>query len=211
MKTIKLFFLLGILFLASCGTDNPENDDYPVIEPGSYFPVYPGSWWKYAVNDTLMITDSTADEYVIHNYVTYYDNDGSPFYSDKCYVPYYYSAQHSPLGITGPIYGYSKIVSTLWPQGNTLWPILNEQVGYHFTAVPVDNHTTVVETITVTEKYFNGKDSVLVLVGRPNLDVSDIHVSEFYKDIGLARDFRIDTISGDTSNKIVLVEYHISK
>ena len=126
-------------------------------------------------------------------------------------MPYYYSSSHSPLGITGPIYKYNKIVSTLWPPGNTAWPILKEQTGSGFTAVPEDNHTTVVETRTVTEKYFNGQDSVLVLVGRPNLDVSDIHVREFYKDIGLARDFIIDTISGDTSNKVILVDYHISR
>jgi len=210
MKTVNIFLLMAFLFILSCNSDKPDEEDYSVIEPGSYFPVYPGSWWKYAVNDTLIITDSTAHDYVLHNYIIYYD-DNTPVYSDKYYVPYYYSSYQSPLGITGPIYRYDKVVVTLWPPGNTTWPILKEHTGSHFTAIPEDNHTTVVETITVTEKYFNGQDSVLVLVGRPNLDVSDIHVREFYKDIGLARDFRIDTISGDTSNKIILVDYHISR
>jgi hypothetical protein len=209
MKTVNIFLLMAFLFIVSCNSDKPDEEDYSVIEPGSYFPVYPGSWWKYAVNDTLIITDSTAHDYVLHNYVDYYDND-SPVYSDKYYVPYYYSSSHSPMGITGPIYRYDKVVVTIQPQGNSLWPILREQTGA-FTAVPVDNHVSVYETITVNEKYFNGQDSVLVLVGRANLDVADIHIREFYKDIGIARDYYIDPISNDTTYKAILVDYHISK
>lgn len=211
MKAFKFIFFMVILFMISCKPDNSDNEEYPVIEPGSYLPVYPGSWWKYQVDDSLIIIDSTSKNYILHNYILYYDNDEKPVYSEKCYVPYYYSANPSPLGISGPIYRYNKIVSTLWPQGNTSWPILKEEIGKQFTAIPVDNHTTVVETITVTGKYFNGQDSVLVLVGRPNLDVAYIHVQEFYKDIGLARVFYIDTIAGDTSSRKILIDYHISK
>lgn len=83
--------------------------------------------------------------------------------------------------------------------------------GNRFTEVPVDNHTGVVETITVSEKYFNGQDSVLTLIGKPNLDVAEIHIREFYKDIGLARDFYTDTITKDTFNMKTLVDYHISR
>ncbi len=210
MKAFKIIFFMVILFMISCQPDNSDNEEYPVIEPGSYLPVYPGSWWKYQVNDSLIIVDSTSNNYILHNYILYYDNNGSAVYSEKCYVPFYYSDFHSPLGINGPIYKYDKIVSTSWPQGNTSWPILKEEIGKKFTATPVDNHTTVVETLTVSEKYFNGQDSVLVLVGKPNLDVADIHVREFYKDIGLVRDYYIDTIAGDTSSRKILIDYHIS-
>jgi len=211
MKAFKIILFIVILFIISCKPDNSDNEEYPVIEPGSYLPVYPGSWWKYRLNDSLIIIDSTSNNYILHNYILYYDNDEKPVYSEKCYVPYYYPDFYSPLGINGPIYRYDKIVRTLWPQGNTSWPILREEIGDRFTATPVDNHTTVVETIIVTGKYFNGQDSVLVLVGMANLDVADIHVREYYKDIGLARDFYIDTIDGDTSSRKILIDYHISK
>jgi hypothetical protein len=211
MKAFKIIFFMVMLFMISCKQESSDNEEYPVIEPGSYLPVYPGSWWKYQVDDSLIIIDSTSKYYILHNYILCYDNDEKPVYSEKYYVPYYYSAYNSPLGINGPIYRYDKIVRTLWPQGNTSWPILREEIGDRFTAIPVDNHTSVVETITVTSKYFNGQDSVLVMVGRPNLDVTEIHVQEFFKDIGLARDFIIDTIANDTTYRRVLIDYHISK
>ena len=210
MKHALILPALALIFLFSCKNGDETNPVYKVIEPGSYLPAYPDSWWKYMTSDSTIIFDSTGDEYVLHNYKI----NEEPFdkYSEKVYVPVYYPGTNSPLGVSGPIYGYDRIVwfyPNLW-QGT--WPILREQVGGSFTTVPPEPHIGIYEKVTVTSKYFNGTDSVLVLVGvAEGFEVTDKHVQEFYKGIGLVSDFWIDTVTNDTFSKKLLIDYHISR
>lgn len=67
MAKLKALCLISLwLFSSSCTKENQEEllpqDNYPYVSPGKYFPIYPGSSWRYIDNygDTVMaFTDST--------------------------------------------------------------------------------------------------------------------------------------------------------
>ena len=198
MKFKVALLLLFILFLFSC----EKEDQYDVIYPGSYFPVYPNSWWKYIDQDSVISFDSAGPDYSLHNYKLlgdYNDND----YSEPCYVPFLNGS---------PIYHYDKIETQVFPFGSSRWPILSETTGFTFQKDWIDPRTgNPVEMVTVIGKYFNGTDSILILETHWTMDVSDVITTrEFAKNIGLVRQFTCDTISGDTTSKLSLIDYYVS-
>jgi hypothetical protein len=124
-------------------------------------------------------------------------------YSDPFYVPF----------LNGhPIYRYDKIEYHVFPIGFERWPILSEQIGYEFQRDWLDpRYTFSVEMVTVKGKYFNGTDSVLVQEGHWTNELSNwITTQEFVKNVGLARQFDIDTITHDTIYEKILLDYYIS-
>jgi hypothetical protein len=205
MKAFKLLIFLLIVLFVSCKKDNP----YAVIEPGSYFPAYPNSWWKYLVNDSIIITDSTAHDYVLHNYkkAGYYDD---PQYTDPVYVPYFYSKE-----IIGPIYKYDQIIFLPFGDGYEKWPILREEIGFKFERERGTQYPEMRESVRVVAKYFNGSDSVLILTGTFynswfNDPFTQKRYQEFVKDVGLVKDIIFDTITNDTNYRKILIDYKIS-
>jgi hypothetical protein len=206
MRLLKLSIFLLIFSFLTCN----KEDEPRIIEPGSYFPVYPGSWWKYTVNDTISIKDSTGEDYILHLQ--------PPENSEQVYVPVFYAKPGSPVSINGPVFKYDKIIN--YPKrgpGSQLWPILSERIGFSFSVTPYDvTHAPYEEKATVQEKLFNGRDSVLIITGH----FEDIYGRdtfpllrhrEFIKNVGLSLNVLIDTVSMDTVYKGVLTEYHINR
>jgi len=206
MRLLKLTFFLLIFLLIACN----KEDNYRIIEPGSYFPVYPGSWWKYIINDSTIIKDSTSENYMLKSL--------PPEYSEQVYVPIYYSASGSPVAINGPVYKYHKIIN--YPKrgpGSQLWPILSETIGYSFDVTPYDvTHNPVIERATVQAKIYNGQDSILIITGH----FEDVYGTdtlplkrhrEFIKNIGLSMNVLYDTVKMDTVYKGMLLDYYINK
>jgi hypothetical protein len=204
MRLLKITFVLLMISLISCKKEN----NIPIVEPGSYFPVYPDSWWKYSINDSLIIMDSTSDSYILGYYLYTYED---------CYVPYYNSAPGSPIVYIGPIFKYDKtaFISKKGP-GTVYWPILSENIGHHFDMSPRVSYNPIVERALVEGKIFNGQDSILIINSHfTKLDYEDTlplkRHREYIKNIGLAIDILYDTIKNDTVSKIILIDHHINK
>jgi hypothetical protein len=208
MRLFNFLMIIFIISLISCKKDN----DYPIIEPGSYFPVYPDSFWKYLVDDSIIIMDSTNDSYCLHHYQL---TDTYDEYSEYSYVPFYNSSDLSPLGYTGAIYKYGRYVhNSLTP--SQVWPFLSETIGYSFSRDPVSQYPSNNELFTVKAKVFNGQDSVLIQEATyfknnyPQFTSSSKRYQEYIKGVGLAKDIVYDTITHDTISKKILVDYFIS-
>jgi hypothetical protein len=204
MKALRIILLPILMLLITCKSDD---DIAKIIYPGPYFPVYPDSWWKYLVNDSLIVTDATSEEYILHKYTVGPGSSGW-IYSDPAYVPF----------LNGqPIYKYDRIAFATFGGCWTEWPILSETVGYSFDVNPPTQYHNSNEKATVKAKIFNGRDSVLIIVGifytenTPGPSTSsEKRYREYVKDVGLASDMRIDTITHDTVYKKTLIDYHIS-
>ena len=118
---MKRLIGLFIIIFVTVSCERSSDPIYDIIEPLDYFPVYPGSWWKYTINDTLISIDSVSKEYQLHSYQTspegYSDANGKLVreFSDPVYVPFFNSR---------PIYGYEKIEWVRPPFGDYYmkWP-----------------------------------------------------------------------------------------
>jgi hypothetical protein len=200
MKALAVLSICLLFMYSSCKKE--ENNNYPIIYPGSYFPVYPNSWWKYIDQDSVIIIDSTGPSYLLDRYKLLGDYNSTE-YSDPCYVP----------NLNGsPIYYYDKIVSQVFPFGSSRWHILSEETGATFQKDWIDPRlSSPVEMVVVKGKYFNGTDSVLVQESHWTMNVSDaITTQEYAKNIGLIRQFTVDTITNDTMAMKVLLDYYVS-
>ena len=211
----KLYAVLMLVILISCSLfsctwESMQSDvtnEATTYVPLSYYPVYPGSWWLYEVNDTTTEQVEVSATYLPHRYINAPANlSGVQTYSDTAYVPF----------LNGqPIYGYNKINWVSPPFGNyyVQWPILSEQVGFEFERDWTDKRFgDFSEKVKVISKFFNGTDSIITLEGHwvygPN--VSRKSYQSFGKNIGLISSYVVDTLTVDTVYKKVLLDYHIN-
>jgi hypothetical protein len=173
----------------------------------NYYPVYPGSWWLYEVNDTTTEQFQVSETYQPNSYEnTASESWESPTFSDTVFVPF----------LNGkPIYGYNKIEWVRPPFGDyyVQWPILSEQVGFEFEREWTDKrYGDFSEKLKVTSKYFNGTDSIITVEGHwvygPN--VSKKSYQTFGKNIGLMTEYIVDTLTVDTVYKKVLLNYFVN-
>lgn len=213
MKNIFLFITLGCILVLACKKEEnnfPHKRTYDTILPKSYFPAYPGSWWKYKLNDTAIVYDTTSSNYLMNFYVKYryYDSTAHlvAVYSDTCYVPYFNSV---------PVYAYEKVEWVRPPFGDyyTKWPVLSESAGFIFDRDWTDKrYGDFAEKVVVKEKFYNGTDSVLKLeshwVYGPN--TSHKRYQQWVKGIGLINDFIIDTATSDTLFSKMLIDHYIN-
>jgi hypothetical protein len=204
MKSLISFLLCFFFLVISCHKE--DKDIYPVIYPGTYFPVYPNSWWKYMDQDSNITSHSVHPAFQLNNYITGMIDFDKPTYSDPFYVPFYDGT---------PIYYYDKIgPGGGYPFDGSFkrWPILSEQIGFTFQKEWVDPRLSQpVEMVVVKGKYFNGIDSILVQESHWTMNVNDaITTQEWAKNIGLILQFCRDTITGDTLSKTWLVDYYVS-
>jgi hypothetical protein len=215
MKTTKIILIIFLASLLSCQSDE---DIYQLVEPGPYLPVCPNSWWKYQYNDSLIVIDSTSDNYILNSYQTRVNPD---VYSEKAYVPFYYPDSMSPMWlIEGPVYRYNRVDGLIPPTNSSApyksqYPILTMAIGASFDRWPADRYNRYSEKVTVDAMIFNGADSVLIQSIRHYVDDlqsdSYVEVQEFTKNIGLTKDFVLDTLTNDTAKKWILIDYYISK
>jgi hypothetical protein len=211
MKNKLFITALFCTFIYSCSKkqENPIDvgPEYDTVFPGSYFPVYPDSWWKYQLNGSEIVTSTVGEEYQLHFFRMSHDYpDEQLLYSDTVYVPFLDSK---------PIYGYEQIEWVMPPFGNfyVKWPILSETVGVTFQRNWEDTrYGDFSEKVEVKQKIFNGTDSVLILEGHwvygPN--VKNKKIQEFVKGIGLVKEFIVDTTTLDTLYKKELKEYFVN-
>jgi len=206
MMKFRYFILLLLIICAGC----QKEIDPPVIEPGAYYPVYPDSWWKYLYNDSIILFDTTSDDYIVHSYKI----DGEPDrYSDPARVPF----------INGhPIYGYYFVEDIYYPSTShdgiqQLWPILSETVGYTFWISWFDGrYDQQNQLVTVKSKTFNGKDSVLLLVSGWTTAHVDYYIyprlryRTFVKGVGCVSDIVVDTVTSDTLSRKILLDYYVN-
>src|SRR4051812_25136770 len=118
MKNLILIIVISAA-LAACKKDppihfgpDPKMDTVAAavpdtVWPGSYYPVYPGSWWKYRQDGNTIVDYTTSPQFVKSSYLVmdarnypYGPNGGKVIYSDTAYVP---------LLNGDPVYGYSRI------------------------------------------------------------------------------------------------------
>jgi len=207
MMKFRCMILLLFIICAGCRKENEP----PIIEPGSYFPVYPNSWWKYLVNDSIIYIDTTSDDYIVHSFKI----DGKPDkYSEPARVPFLNSE---------PIYGYCFVEDVYMPETPydgiyKLWPILSETVGDIFWGYFVDHRMDrLCELVTVKSKSFNGTDSVLFLVSGessisryPDYIFPEVRYRYFVKGVGCISDIVVDTVTSDTVSKKILIDYYVN-
>ena len=199
---------LTLLFLIICAGCQKEKEP-TIIEPGSYFPVYPNSWWKYLVNNSDIQIDTTSDDYIVHSFKV----DGDPDrYSDPARVTFFNGE---------PIYGYYYVESVYFPTTpydgiQELWPILSETVGFTFHRGWNDERIGHPEEIVcVKSKTFNGQDSILMLESHWESwsiggGFSNKRYRQFYKNIGLVSEILVDTATSDTLSKKILIDCFVN-
>lgn len=244
-KNMRLNLFLGILAiltgLISCekkyvATYN-EVISHDTIKPLSYFPVYPGSFWKYrvikkrydisingkdtsysSVNiDTSYSEMRTASEYKIHYYnVSPQYNPNGPIllieFSDSVYVPFLNDE---------PIYGYDKVdVDSYYLYDDVTYkkyPFLSENIGFEFLYGWYDfRHTYIGSYYKIIDKTTDlNNDSMIVVHGHrkigPDKYLRRDEWKYYYKDIGLKYNYVFDQRIGDTIYKKELIDYYINK
>lgn len=218
IKKYLSFFTILIILVGACSKDanniyDPVNTEgYDTIFPLSYFPVYPGSFWKYidSNNDTILITtDSTYSKDA-------FAAGGASYFSDTFYVPRYnYPGQYNHTAIwrheahTGPIsnagsYPLTRILSDSLPVGNS-WTIFN-WAGTSVSRKIITRDTTIDilgtkyhPTIAIEEYYSHGPPTYIWINRR-----------YFTKNIGMVKEESYN-YSDSTHNEKLLIEYHIQQ
>jgi len=220
MKNLALIIIISV-FLCECKKDNSSTNSnnnlnwapsYDTLKPLNYYPIYPGSYWKYLENDSDTVIYNASSTYLLHNYLKYKGNDINgnyvELYSDTVYVPFLNN---------NPIYQYNKIQHIDPPFGDhyTLWPILSENIGFQFDRSWGDTRFgDFREKVKVIQKTVNNdQDSIIILRGHwvfgPN--IKNITIEVYNKDIGLSSHLTIDTVAMDTIYKLQLIDYYINK
>lgn len=209
-----LFFLLTGVSCQKKDVISPAAPPaYRTIYPGNYFPVYPGSSWKYVTNKTDTSVIFSSPDYVKHSYLVSDRGGpgGSDIYSDTVYVPFWKGM---------PIYGYNKVQKMVPLSTYDLRPILSETVGFYFEKDHSDpRYSTSMYSLMlrVIEKTVNVKgDSILVIrgvipayTGNSNPPYFE-QVYIYTKYVGLSGEYIINTDTHDTTRRVELVDYSIN-
>lgn len=159
------------------------------------------------VNDSIIIEDRVSQDYLLHNYWTTYESEQT---SEFKRVPF----------VNGrPKYGYSFVKTSRY--GNLggyshqhLYPYFSEVLGEEFeiNEVQISNkYGDFNEHGIVKSKFFDGNDSIILIeshwVWGPH---SEKRRYKYYaKNIGLLREFLVDTVRIDTLLRKELIDYHI--
>jgi hypothetical protein len=203
---LSLVFLIALLGSCKKDTHTPAPTPTPVpdtIKPLSYYPVFPGSWWRYLQNDTGIVLSKVSLTYLSNSYKI--STGPGPMQSPICMVPY----------LDGqPIYRYQTPTFIPPPFGGyyQLWPFLSETVGVTFEAYWTDPRTNgSSEQITVISKTLVGSDSILTLQGRIYNSPYSSHklFFRYQKGVGLINSCEIDTLTNDTITSRRLLTYYI--
>lgn len=211
--------VLTVLILAICiaivgckkKSDSPViNATYDTLRPLSYFPVLPGSFWKYkewnkSSGDTLIRIDTTSNKYILHQYQFEIDS-----FSVPVYVPFLNGS---------PIYEYDRISCNDYGYHCCRYPILSEQIGYSFGRYIGDPRFNpwFIETIVFEKRTDNLGDSILILktyhINKSEpmaLPSQFVDWTIYKKNIGLFFNCSVDTTINDTIQKRWLIDFSIN-
>jgi hypothetical protein len=176
------------------------------ITPLPYYPVYPGSWWKYEIITSQGKTTSTSK-------ATGYFLDSIDVGSERrvAFVPndgFYYMWGYNRRN-------YCVTYRSDWPNTTTtcLVPLLSENLGNSWlteyslsSRTPTFDHVFVVDTsITISGHTFNNVIGVKSQV-HANVGLITQWVNYYAKDVGLILNIMKLRYPADTSK---LVDYHI--
>jgi hypothetical protein len=181
---------------------------FDTIYPASYYPIYPGSWWEYLVDDSKVLIVNADPEFKLHYFRKSENYSWIPkIYSTPKYVPFLESK---------PIYAYDKIEHIYAPFGDYYkkYAILSEHLGYTYVRKFTDGRWgDFNEHLVVKDKYFDGLDSVILVEGHwvYGNNVNKKSYQTYIKDLGLKNHFIVDTVSLDTLYKQELIDFYINK
>lgn len=172
---------------------------YDTIFPNSYFPAYPGSYWRYlnANNDTVLI--ETSSEYELDRY-TFYLN----IYSDYYYVPFY-------NGI--PIYEYKEhLAPTSFGHQDPLVRIVSDtlMVGNSWVSGPWGDHPQRRRVIVAMDTVvtINGIDYGPTIVVAEYVPDFTFWKKYYTKDIGIVKE---EWFGYDTLHSKHILDYYINQ
>jgi hypothetical protein len=210
MKRLRILRFASLLLLMFACKKNSDSNDYATIYPRSYFPVYPGSYWKYSYkthnnNQASIHTWTTSDTYLPHHY---YLGDGT--YSNYVNVPFLNEE---------PIYGYQKVGCGYAPftVGCGLYNFLSEDTTFMMISYFGDPRynplhiKTILYKKTIDEK----NDSVIILRGTYGvmvapLDSPAVIWTIYKKNVGKVLEYEVDTLRHDTMYKQELIDYFVN-
>jgi hypothetical protein len=213
MKSHHFSLPIFLLALMSCTKDKdlspaPVEQSPDTLRPSStYFPAYPGSWWKYinTRGDTFKYFIEPAYRYDSYNY------NAVPANLIAAYVPYYvtsgtpigYMTTGSPVGVWGNLLHLSTRGSS------PLFHIIDETRNEWPTGMAYNGGTYFARVLTQdTSVFVNGRlfehVTKLGYFVRINLSNGPLYAwSWFAKDVGQIRMEDTDTLN--------LVDYFINK
>ena len=203
MKPRARYLLLLLLVIAA--TVCKKHNEYPKVYPGSYFPAYPGSWWKYRTvqpGSLDSITWTTSADYKPHHYLT-----GLNTYSDYSLVPFLFEEA---------IYGYNKVHCMESAGTCFLSPFLSETPGTCFDWPGITKYNMGYTRWEVISKGVDEhNDSVLAIKGSQKSPTGQswskyVTWIIYKKNVGMILSCDIDTTSNDTVFRQYLTNYHIS-
>lgn len=186
--------------------DPPEPVVWETVEPGPYFPVYPGSFWVYEINGRPGHRENTSLTYMPHRYRTGRDPETYDYaYSDTAFVPIYNGM---------PIYGYNRIEPppSSHQHADMLFPFFSETIGdrlYEGRSDP--RYPYGGEIKRVVSKDVEAGDSVITLRGHwVSTHPTRVSTRKYVKNVGLSLWIIVDTVANDTIFRKELVNYYIN-
>jgi hypothetical protein len=203
MKAPAKYLLL--LLLVTAATACKKQDEYPKVYPGSYFPAYPGSWWKYRIirpGSLDSVTWTTSADYQPDRYLT-----GVNTYSDYSLVPFIFGEA---------IYGYNKVHCMESAGPCFLSPFLSETPGASWDWPGITKYNMGYTRWRVISKGVDTQnDSVLVIKGAQKAPSGQNAIKYvtwiiYKKNVGMILSCDIDTTVNDTVLKQYLTTFHIS-
>lgn len=220
LKTNFTLFLLLMLLLSSCkkkqdtksqvAPSPPAQTKFDTIKPLPYFPVYPGSYWKYSDGTTFTTSLTYVKAAYQYNYLNSQGNsqtyisstvyvplyNNSPFWGYKHYSPYRVLFGDSPLV---PILTDSAFVGNSWTTG------YGDDNNYYYSRVKAVNDTVQILGVNyyptiVIEDFFV-----------PNMANHHVSTEYYVKGIGLMKTETYGGLYDTYAGQIYLVDYHINK
>ena len=223
-----LFFLVLSFVFHDCKKDNQVkplsvSDPCPAgfqneitgpqskVEPLPYFPVYPGSWWRYVNRDGTISTYTTEPNYVHHEHVIRTlcgcETPGEKFVIYSCEVPVYQGRA---------IFGYDNLIDVSphlsCSPNQFLEPFFSETVGNTWQLGGYDKRYQPANMRMfrkVLRKFKSGEDSIIELKDYYTWR-NTVTWSQYAKNKGLIFQCEVDTTKMDTLYSIRLTEYFIN-
>jgi hypothetical protein len=233
MKKVRfittIILLVGIFYISCESSDEIINvvPIYDTIKPLSYFPVFPGSYWRYVIyknfnddisfdseTDTSYSYDSVSSEYLLHSYLIMPDWD----LNNNVYIERYSDTVYVPFLNGEPIYGYNRIDEAAQLSAPTYYqkyPFLSETLGDKFYTHYYDPRWDYLGPYmeVVEKKVDTHNDSIIVLrgdyYGNYNNYVVDNYI--YKKDVGLVFYYVTSKVHTDTLYRKKLIDYYIKK